>query len=116
MKKKVIGILVCMMLLGMIPIAAGLNSEVTFSEPIFDTTPIPEGKKTFVFGVVTKPRLVLLGQFVTFRCLRVRYFLRGEGRTVSVRNLQRLTFQNDYRGIVTNHFVLAVFNGKPISL
>jgi hypothetical protein len=114
MKKKVIGILVCMMLLGMIPIAAGLNSEVT--EPIFDPTPIPEGKKTFVFGIVTKPRLVLFGQFLTFRCVRIRYFLRGEGRTTLVRNLQRLTFQNDYKGIVGNHFILAVFNGKPISI
>jgi hypothetical protein len=116
MKKKVIGILVCMMLLCMIPIAAGLNSEVTSSEPIFEPTPIPEGKKTFVVGITTKPRLVLLGQFITFKCFRVFYFLRGAGVITKVTHLQRLTFRNDYRGIITNHFVLAVFNGRPITL
>ena len=117
MKKKVIGILVCMMMLAMIPIAAGLNSDMTCTEtePIIETTPI-EGKKTFIVGIVTKPHLVLFGQFISFRAVRVRYFIRGEGRTVSVRNLQKLTFKNDYRGLVANHFVLAVFNGRPVAI
>lgn len=115
MKKKVIGILVCMMMLAMIPIAAGLNSDITCTDPIIETTPI-EGKKTFIVGIVTKPHLVLFGQFISFRAVRVRYFIRGEGRTVSVRNLQKLTFKNDYKGLVANHFVLAVFNGRPIAI
>jgi len=119
MKKKVIGLLIGMMMLATIPIAAGMytndNINVLSSEP--ESKPTPEGgKKTIVIGVKGKTSTVLLGTVVTFRAISVRYLVTGEGRTVNVGNLQRMFLRNDYKGILGNHFVFAIFEGRPIAL
>ncbi len=112
MKKQIITLLLCLMMLGTIPVAAGLSLNIAD-----DAEPAPVrrliGKKTLVIGFTTKPRIVLLGQFITFRALSLKYMVRGEHRLVTVNNLQRLTFKNDFRGIVTNHIVIALFEGTP---
>lgn len=113
MKKQILAILACLMILGTIPVVAGIEIN-TGNDP--DSSPLRRiaGKKTLVIGFTTKPRIVLLGQVITFRALSLRYMVKGEHRMVNVNNFQRMTFRNEFRGIVTNHFVCAIFQGAPL--
>ena len=67
-------------------------------------------------GVITKPHLFIFGKFVSFRAIKARYMVFGEKRTVAVGNLQRLTFKNEFKGILGSHFVCAIFDGAPIAI
>ena len=117
MKKKIIGLLIGLMMLATVPLAAGMYTDINTSELCSETEPTgDDSKKTIVVGITTKPRIIFLGKFVMFRAIKVRYLVVGEGRTVSVDNFQRLFFKNDFHGVLGNHFVLAIFDGKPLAL
>ena len=121
MKKKIIGLLIGLMMLATVPLAAGMYTDINTSELCSETEPTGDdskndSKKTIVVGITTKPRIIFLGKFVMFRAIKVRYLVVGEGRTVSVDNFQRLFFKNDFYGVLGNHFVLAIFDGKPLAL
>jgi len=103
MKKQLIGFLVCMMMLATIPLAAGVNEETCEEE----TSVI----KTFVRGIILRPRFT--ARSISFGTVFAHYRVIGKGVSGTVRFPQRLSFDTDYKGILTGHIVFAVFDGEP---
>lgn len=105
-KKKIIGLLVCMLVLMTIPLAAGI--EIT-PEP--EEEPVQLGS-TVLRGIITKPRLTVGGHYITFRALRLHYRVRSLGETKSglLRGFQKITVSTDFMGFLGNHYVLARFS------
>lgn len=117
MKKKVVGILICMMLMTMIPGAAGLNYNIDATEEtkvIYDDEPETEGllDKTVIRGVVLFPRSTLGGEFKFF-ALRIHYttvYLGGVKKgTVMLRSI---TLHNIPNGIIGNFYIAGMFRGN----
>jgi len=118
MKKKVVGILVCMMLVTMIPGAAGLNYDTDATEEetkvIYDDEPETEGllDKTIIRGVVLFPRSTLGGEFKFF-ALRIHYttiYLGGVKKGTIM--LRSITLRNVPNGIISNFFIVGMFRGN----
>ena len=114
MKKKTIGILVCMMMLATIPIAAGMNCDIS-PEPAM--TPTGGEKQTFIIGITTEPETGPLGKIISFKVFRGSYRIKGE-HLVTVGGLQKLTFLNDFKGIqlqftFRRYLVIGVFSSLP---
>jgi hypothetical protein len=110
MKKQLIGVLICLMMLATIPIAAGMNctTEPTCAQPAGDT----ELGKTFVIGFIFGARF--MGNTVSFRSVMVRYRILGQGTAGNVNFPHKMTFRGGFKtGIMTGHFVCAFFNGEP---
>ena len=108
-KRKVLGIFICIMMLATIPLAAGIAAN---SEPE-DPEPTAIGR-TFIRGIITKPSLTNGGSDITFRCMYVHYRTRGigESQTGVLRLFQKITLENDFIGHVGNHWVFAIFDGQ----
>lgn len=114
MKKRILGLLIGMMMLATIPIAAGMTMDLTNDAITPEPEITPLGKKrTLVMGIITRPNIFFFGKFISFRAISVRYRVFGEGRTVQVSGLQRMILRNDFKGIVGNNFVCALFEGIP---
>jgi len=107
MKKQVIGILVCMMLMAMIPVAAGLNLN---TNP--DTEPVGIGKELIILrGVGTGFRTGVAGKVIFFG-VRVHYTAIGlQGVRRGVLRLQRITLPDAPNGIITNSFICVMLRG-----
>jgi len=116
MKKKVIGILVCMMLMAMIPVAAGLNydTETTETKFICNNEPEPESilDYTIIRGVVLSPRSTFGGDF-RFFAVRIHYitiYLGGiKTGTIILRSITLPSIPN---GFVGNFYILGSFRGN----
>ena len=106
MKRKVLGILVCMMMLALIPVAAGLTTEL---EP--QTTGVLD--KTTVRGIVLFPRLSFGGKNIVFFALRLHYRTVGvaESQTGIIR-CQRVSIPNDLNGFMGNFYIFGTFRGN----
>jgi len=108
MKKKVIGILVCMMMLAMIPLAAGLDVEKQLPEK--DTTGGLD--KTLIRGIVLFPRSSMGGDFKFF-AVRVHYTTISLGGIKSgTILLQRISLPEIPTGIVGNFYLMGSFRGN----
>ena len=116
MKKKIIGILVCIMLMAMIPVAAGLNCETQTTEikSISDNGPEPEGllDRTIIRGIVMFPRATRDGDFKFF-AIRLHYttIALGEVKTGSIL-LRSITLPNVPNGLIGNFYILCSFRGN----
>jgi len=116
MKKKVIGILVCMMLMAVMPAAAGLNcdTETTETKIIFNNEPEPEGllDKTIMRGVVLFPRSTFGGEF-RFFALRIHYttiYMGGiKSGTILLRSITLPSIPN---GFIGNFYIIGSFRGN----
>ena len=108
--KKLIAILTCMLMLSLIPIAAGAttNTSQTQSAAIGGTT---------IFGIVTRPKLIHSGHDVEFRAIFVHYRTHniGQEKDGNLHLLQKIILPNDYYGIVggglLHHMIFAHFDG-----
>ncbi|HWR64226.1 MAG TPA: hypothetical protein VN365_07490 [Candidatus Thermoplasmatota archaeon] len=100
MKHKIIGICLCLLLLAMIPIAAGLTTKNT------DTGKI--GWTTLQGITLTQPRQVNGGALISFRCLFVHYVGQGLGqRTTGIRyGGQEMVIPANFNGILMNHIIV----------
>ena len=108
MKKKVIGILVCMMLMAVIPAAAGLNVN---TEPDTGTTGLVK-ERIIMRGIILNPHTTRGGDFA-FYGLRVHYMSVGpQGIKSGVVHLQRITLAASPNGLITNGFLLITFRGR----
>ena len=108
MKSKVVGILVCMMMLTTIPIAAGLNSEVGYkcgTTGIFD--------KTIIRGIVLFPRVSQDGKTINFLALRLSFrTIEPDGITYGVVKLHRFQIPNNFKGYLGNFYIFGSFRGS----
>jgi hypothetical protein len=100
MKKKIIGIGLCMLLLAMIPVTAGMTIQ---EEP----QPSKIGWTTlqgFVFGV----REVNGGALIVFRCLLVHYVGQGIGQRVTGFRYggQMMVIPGTFRGAIMPHIIM----------
>ncbi len=107
MKKQLIGLSICMVLLATIPLAAGMSCV-----PEETVTTDSEGLvKTFVRGIIMRPRST--GRSVSFGALFVHYRVLGKGTSAVVRFPHRISFDGDFKGILTNHLAFMVVEGEP---
>ncbi len=108
MKSKVVGILVCMMMLATIPIAAGLNSEVGYecgTTGIFD--------KTIIRGIVLFPKVSQDGKTINFLALRLSFrTIEPDGITYGVVKLHRFQIPNNFKGYLGNFYIFGSFRGS----
>jgi hypothetical protein len=105
--KKILGIFICMLVMTMIPVAAGATA---------DTSKNPEQSKlgwTFVQGIITQPVFENGGALMSFRCIFVHYSTKGIGQHQSgvLHMGQRLIVPGDFHGIIGNNFIIARFPG-----
>lgn len=107
MKKKVIGILVCMMLMAVIPAAAGMNCN---TEPDAETEGLVK-ERIILRGLIINPHTTLGGKFV-FLGIRVHYTAIGmQGIRRGVLHMQRITLPDTPNGLITNGYMLASYRG-----
>lgn len=104
--KKIVAILMCMLLLAVVPIAAGATQE--------KETQTTEMGGTLIRGTITSPKFINGGQDIEFRAVYVHYMTHGIGeRQYGVCGLfKRVNLPNDFIGFLGNHYVLAWFNGE----
>jgi len=108
MNSKVVGILVCMMMLTTIPIASGLNCEVGYkcgTTGIFD--------KTIIRGIVLFPRVSQDGKTINFLALRLSFrTIYLDGITHGIVKFQRIQIPNNFKGYLGNFYIFGSFRGS----
>jgi hypothetical protein len=107
MKKKVIGIFVCIMLMAVIPASAGLNCN---TEPEVETKGLVK-ERILMRGVIVNPHTTVGGKFAFFG-IRVHYTVIGtQGFRYGTLNMQRITLPEIPNGIVKNGYMLISLRG-----
>ena len=120
MKKKVIGILVCIMLMAVIPTAAGMNCD-TKTKAIANDGPDSETEgllkdKIILRGIVFNPHTTIGGKFA-FIGVRVHYTAIGvQGIRRGILNMQRITLPDTPNGLITNGYMIVSFKGDIESI
>jgi hypothetical protein len=101
MKNKIVGICICMLLMTMIPVAAGATTN---NNP----QPGKIGWTTLQGFTLTQPKQVNGGALISFRCLFVHYVCQGLGqRTTGIRyGGQEMVIPANFNGILMNHIIL----------
>jgi hypothetical protein len=108
MKKKVIGILVCVMVLAMMPMAAGLGVEKESSV----TGPTQYLDKTLIRGIVLFPRSSIGGDFKFF-AVRLHYTtISLGGIKCGTILLRSITLPDIPTGFVGNFYLMGSFRGN----
>ena len=116
-KRKIIGILVCMMLMAMIPAATGLSCDTetpTEIKSISNNEPEPEGffDRTIIRGFVLFPRSTFDGEF-RFFAVRIYYttiYLGGvKSGTIMLRSMSLSNIPN---GFIGNCYIIGSFRGN----
>ncbi len=106
MKKKLVGILVCLMMVSMIPVAAGMmnDTETQENSGIF--------AKTTVRGVVLGLRLADGGNTIKGFALRLHYRQTTLGETKNgVLRLAPIEIPNNFNGYIGKMFIFGTFRG-----
>jgi hypothetical protein len=98
--KKILGIFICMLVMTMIPVAAGAT---THQNP----QPSKIGWTTFQGITLTQPKSVNGGALITFKCLFVHYVCQGLGqRTTGFRyGGQEMIIPGTFHGLMSNHVI-----------
>jgi hypothetical protein len=106
--KKMVILVVCMLFFTALPLTIGMTIG---PKPTDDTS--TDIGSTFVRGIITKPRLINLGNDITFRAIFVHYRTHGLGENQKgvLRGFQKITLANNFNGIMNDHFVFAKFDG-----
>lgn len=101
-RKKIIGIFVCMLLLTMIPVAAGINGQEEAPEPG------KIGWTTLQGFLLTQPKSVNGGALIMFRCLFVHYVAQGLGQRVTGFRYagQIMVIPGTFHGLMANHIIM----------
>lgn len=102
MNYKIISSLICMLLLAMIPIAAGISIQDK------DTQPGKIGWTTIQGFLLTRPREINGGALILFRCLFVHYVAQGLGQRVTGFRYggQIMVIPGSFRGILMPHMIM----------
>ena len=108
MKKKILGVLLCMLMLATIPVAAGMQYDTETEEEslgLFSETTV----NGFILGSSTA------GFKTSFFALFVKYSISnlfGEEES-GVLILQRVTFFGKFTGNIANFYISGTFRGTP---
>ena len=105
MKKKMIGLLICLLLVATIPIAAGMTVNDG------DNTGTTALKKTFIIGLITNP--VVTGRTITFRALWCHYRVLGGGQKGTI-TMQKVIVENQGMFKVKGNTIMGLFDGELI--
>ena len=99
MKNKIIGIVLCMLVLATIPIAAGATDHNPHSNKIGWTT---------LQGVIFGLREINGGALLAFRCLFVHYVGQGIGQRVTGFRFggQLMVIPGNFRGTLMPHLIM----------
>jgi hypothetical protein len=105
--KKILAIFMCMLVIALIPVAAGATTEQNNGP---QTSAMGS---TTIRGLITKPQLENGGHYVSFRCIWVHYSTRGIGQTQSgfLHMFQKLVLKNNFQGYLGDHMIMAHFPG-----
>ena len=99
--KKILGIFICMLVMTMIPVAAGAT-----------TNDNPETGKigwTTIQGItLTQPKQINGGALISFKCLFVHYASQGIGQRVTGIRYggQEMVIPANFNGILMNHMIM----------
>jgi hypothetical protein len=110
--KKILAIFMCMLMITLIPVAAGAAEKQTK-----DPQPADIGV-THIRGIITEPSFTYGMKYITFRCVWVHYTTRGLGEHSSgtLHLLQKLTLKNDFQGVFFGKhmfkFIMGSFPGE----
>ncbi len=106
-KKQLLGLFICMLMVAMMPMAAGTN----VADDTYEEEPTQLGSCT-LRGFITKPTLVNGGHYIQFRVLYLHYSSRSLGQTEQgvLRGFQKITLPNDFTGYLGNHWCWARFS------
>ena len=101
--KKLTAILMCMLMIGLIPVAAGATNHTPTSTAIGGTT---------LVGFVVMKRDIMGSKYFTFRCIWVHYISHdlAQRKIGVLHGFQKIELRNDYVGWVGNFFVFAHFD------
>ena len=107
MNRKIVGVLLCMLMVAAIPVAAGMQCDTGTEEPLgpFSKTTV----RGFILGSSTD------GWSTSFFALRVKYTttnLFGEQES-DVLILQRVTFTGKLIGHLGKFYISGIFHGTP---
>jgi hypothetical protein len=107
--KKILAIFMCMLLIALIPVAAGTNDQTKPKDP-----QAADIGYTHIMGLITKPKLVNNGHSLEFRCIWVHYMTHGIGEkmTGNLHMMQKLILPNDFTGYIRSHMIMARFSGE----
>jgi hypothetical protein len=99
--KKILGIFMCMLVMTMIPVAAGATTNN-------NSQPSKIGWTTIQGITLTQPKQINGGALITFKCLFVHYACQGLGqRTTGIRyGGQEMVVPSNFNGILMNHVVM----------
>jgi hypothetical protein len=105
--KKTLAIFMCMLVIALIPVAAGATTTQT-TDPQANAI-----GTTTIRGIITKPQLENGGHYVSFRCIWVHYNTHGIGQSQSgfLHLFQKLILKNNFQGFVGDHIIIAHFPG-----
>jgi len=104
--KKILGIIVCMLVMTMIPVAAGATTDINKTP---ETSPVGW---TFIQGIITQPFDTNNGMDMAFHPIWIHYSTKGSGDHHSgmIHNmLETIVIPGDFHGIIGNHFIIAFF-------
>jgi hypothetical protein len=106
MKKKMIGLLICMLFIATIPMAAGM--EISDDD---DTTGTTALKKTFMWGMIINPTIT--SRTITFRAIWVHFRVFGGGYTGKIVG-KRVIVENQGIFKLNPPFIIGLFDGEPL--
>ncbi|UCD12960.1 MAG: hypothetical protein JSW60_05175 [Thermoplasmatales archaeon] len=108
MKSKLVGILICMMILTTVPIAAGLDNKIESSGK---TTGIYD--RTMIRGIVLFPRRSQDGKTINFFALRLNFkTINCEGMIWRVVRLRRVQIPSNFKGYLGRYYIHGLFRGS----
>jgi len=100
MKNKIIGIVICMLVMTMIPVAAGATTNQNPQTGKIGWTTL----QGFIFGL----KEINGGALIGFRCLLVHYVGQGLGQRVTGFRYggQMMVIPNSFRGALMPHMIM----------
>jgi hypothetical protein len=104
MKKKMIGLFICMLLVATIPLAAGMTDHTD------NTTGTTALKKTIMFGIVANSKVT--GRLITFRAVWIHYRVIGGGQTGKIIG-QKVTIENQGMFRLNPPMFIGLVDGEP---
>ncbi len=110
MKKKMIGLLICMLFVATIPMAAGML-ETTETQETEDTTETTALRKTFMWGFISSS--VVTGRTISFRAFWVHYNTFGKQKGV-IKFPTKVILENNGMFMLRGNFIFGIFDGEPV--
>jgi len=108
MRSKVVCILVCMMLITIIPIAAGMNIK---NKPVSQISDVLA--KTTIRGIVLFPKISPDGKTINFFAIRLHFrTIDIDGINYGVVKLHYFQIPKNFNGYFGNYYIFGSFRGK----